>query len=525
MQAYLSHYPNGLYADLARNRIARLHHADAEERVAEQKAAADTAQKLAQQKAAAEAQRIAEQETAAEARRIAEQKGAEEAAQRLAEQKAATEAKKLAEQKRAEAAKQLAEQNAAAETQRLAEQKVVAETQKAAAQKVAREAAQRLAEQKAATEAKKLAEQKRAEAAKQLAEQNAAAETQRIAEQKAAAETRKAADQKAAEEAVRKLAEKKAIDYTVRPVEPPRTAGDVSVRPVGQSFAQQPAPETAKVLSLQNALVETPSARVGEKMAGAGLIDGSYVGWLTVINGSVPLCGSVRKMTATIKDDKLEYKLGQSGRKVALDKDGSFHDEYGSGSYNPGAGSSGSGGNPITTRASGRVLNSVLEADFNTGGLWGPVCSYHWSVSLGRSTAQPLGQLSAETTKKLDPQNNTSVQTPPVRVAEKIAGEGSFDGLYFGTVKTVIGSVPLCGPTREIAVTIKDGKMNYTSPQLASRNVVLDQNGYFHDQYNPFNQDSITVNGHVTNSALEADLNTKNYWHAGCAYHWSLIKQ
>jgi uncharacterized caspase-like protein len=153
LQAYLSRYPNGVFAELARNRIARLRLGDAEQRGAEQKAA--DAKRLAEQQAATDAaQRLAEQKTADEAaQKLAERRATEEA-QRLADQKVAAEAKRLADQKAAaDAAQKIADQKAAAEAQRLADQNGAAEAKRLADQKAATDAAQKIADQKAAAEA------------------------------------------------------------------------------------------------------------------------------------------------------------------------------------------------------------------------------------------------------------------------------------------------------------------------------------------------------------------------------------
>jgi hypothetical protein len=64
LRAYLAHYPNGMFAELARNRIARFHFAE-EEKAAEQKAA-ENAKSLAEQKAAEDAKRLAAQKAAEE---------------------------------------------------------------------------------------------------------------------------------------------------------------------------------------------------------------------------------------------------------------------------------------------------------------------------------------------------------------------------------------------------------------------------------------------------------------------------
>jgi hypothetical protein len=144
--------------------------------VADQKAAAEAAQRFAEQRAVEEANRLAEQRAAAEARqalRLSEQKAVEEAArdwfvgeraaieaQKLASQGAAAEARRLAEQK----AKPAADQNGDPEVaKRLADQKATADAaRRFAEQKATEEAAQKFEAQRAAAEAAKLAQQHQA---------------------------------------------------------------------------------------------------------------------------------------------------------------------------------------------------------------------------------------------------------------------------------------------------------------------------------------------------------------------------
>jgi len=231
LQAYLARYPNGVFAELARNRIARMRLGDAEQRAAEQKAAAD-------------------------AKRLAEQQAATDAAQRLAEQKATD-----------EAARKLAEQRAAADGQRLADQKAAAEAQRLADQKAAADAAQRLADQKAAAEVKRLADQKAAAEVKRLADQKAAADAaQKLAEQKAAVEVKRLADQKAAEEAQRLADQKAAAEAsqklaitTPAPLDPAQRPAKASQRELAHAWPSATEPRAKAAMQSAQAVTRPPT--------------------------------------------------------------------------------------------------------------------------------------------------------------------------------------------------------------------------------------------------------------------------
>ena len=166
---------------------------------------AQAEKKLAAEKAAAEAEKkLAEEKTEAE-KKLAEEKAAAEAEKKLDEEKTEAE-KKLAEEKdAAEADKKLAEEKAA--EKKLAEEKAAAEAEKKMAE-VKAEAEKKLAEEKAAAEDEKKLAEEHIEAEKRLAEEEAEAE-KKSAEEKAE-EEKKLAEEKAAAEAEKKVAEEKA---------------------------------------------------------------------------------------------------------------------------------------------------------------------------------------------------------------------------------------------------------------------------------------------------------------------------
>jgi len=308
LQSYLSRYPSGVFADLARNRIARLRlegsgaaaqdqkaaaeaqraadqKAAAEakkiadlkaaveaKRLAEEKAAAEAAQRLADQQAAADAKRLAEQKAAAEAKRLADEKAAAEVAQRLADAKAAMEAKRLAEQQAAAEAKRVADAKAAMEAKRLADQQAAMEAKRVADEKAAMEA-KRLADQQAAAEAKRVADEKAAMEAKRLADQQAAAEAKRVADEKAAMEAKRLADQQAAAEAKRVAEEKAAAEAAQRladrkaAAEARRLVREKAAAEAAQRLADQKAAREAKRLADEKAAVE--AKRLADEKAAA----------------------------------------------------------------------------------------------------------------------------------------------------------------------------------------------------------------------------------------------------------------
>ncbi len=173
-----------------------------------EKAAREKEEKAAAEEATkkAEAKRLAEEKAAAEAKKLAEQKAAAEA-ERV---RKAEEARKQAE------AKRIAEEKAAAEAGRLAEERAAAEAERMRKAEDARKQAEasRLAEEKAEADAKKLIEDTRKQVqARKLAEEKAAAEAKRLVEEtKKQAEAKRLAEEKAAAEAKRLVEEKSATD-------------------------------------------------------------------------------------------------------------------------------------------------------------------------------------------------------------------------------------------------------------------------------------------------------------------------
>ena len=193
-------------------------------KMAEEKAAAEKAARIAEAKAKSEAE---------EARRLAEEQAkrdAEAKAQREAAEKAAKEAAQEAAAKAAEESRKKAEAEMAAKLAEMQRQLQEAQ-EKAEKEKVAREAeTKRLeAERKAAEEARKKAEQKAEEERIRLAEERKAAEeiaarekAEREAEAKRIEEARQkvlAAQQKAKQESERIAAEREAAEKAKREAE------------------------------------------------------------------------------------------------------------------------------------------------------------------------------------------------------------------------------------------------------------------------------------------------------------------
>jgi len=209
-ELYVQQFPNGIYAALAKRKIAKLKGVAPEESVSKEqerkeaeeaaKREAEAKQKLADEKAKLEAQLAAREaeykrrEAEAEAKRAAEEQARKEAdAKREAEMKARMEAEAKARKEELEKAKRDAEELAA---KREAEAQARYEAQRAKAEAEAR--AQREAELKARKEAEEAAARQRAEA-----EARAKKQTEELAKAKADAEARakKEAEERAKREA------------------------------------------------------------------------------------------------------------------------------------------------------------------------------------------------------------------------------------------------------------------------------------------------------------------------------------
>ena len=221
-----------------------------------EKAAREKEEKAAAEEARkkAEAKRLAEEKAAAEAKRLADQKAAAEA-ERV---RKAEEARKQAE------AKRLVEEKAAAEAKRVAEEKAAAEAERMRKAEDARKQAEasRLAEERVAAEAKRLIEETRKKVeARKLAEEKAAAEAKRLVEEtKKQAEAKRLAEEKAAAEAKRLVEEKSATD-----AERMKKAEEARKQAEAKRLAEEKAAAEAKRVAEEKAAAEAERVRKAEE--------------------------------------------------------------------------------------------------------------------------------------------------------------------------------------------------------------------------------------------------------------------
>jgi serine/threonine-protein kinase len=233
-ELYVQQFPTGIYAALAKRKIAKLKGVAPEETSAEAKAKekkeaeeaakreAEVRQKLADEKAKLEAQlaakeaEYAKREKEAEARRQAEEKARAEAeAKRIAQERARAEAEAKARKEELEKARKEAETLAAQREAEYAKREAEMRAKREAEDKARREAEARAEQARQAAEAKaelarkeaeraRLEAEAKAEAARREAMEKARKETEVLAKAKAEAEARA---KKEAEERAKKEAE------------------------------------------------------------------------------------------------------------------------------------------------------------------------------------------------------------------------------------------------------------------------------------------------------------------------------
>jgi serine/threonine protein kinase len=207
LELYLEEFPEAIYGNLARRRIAELRGLPLpdEEDTGRPgpKAVAEAARREADEKARLEAELLAKLEQQAKAKREAEDRARREAEER-ARQEAIAKARREAEEK----ARREAEERARREAEERARQEAIARAKREAEEQARREAEER-ARQEAIARAKREAEERARREAEEKARREAEARARREAEEKA----RKEAEEKArreAEERARREAEEKA---------------------------------------------------------------------------------------------------------------------------------------------------------------------------------------------------------------------------------------------------------------------------------------------------------------------------
>ena len=216
LELYLKEFPQGVYSDLARQKLAQLRPPSAREleeaeRLRARQAEEEQARLEAIQRAALEAEEKARREAQAKALREAEER-----ARREAEDKARREAETRAKQEAEERQRREAEESARREAEEKARREAVAKAKRDAEEKARIEAiakAAREAEEKARLEAAARAKREAEERARREAEARAKREAEEKARREAEEKARREAEEKArreAEERARIEAEAKA---------------------------------------------------------------------------------------------------------------------------------------------------------------------------------------------------------------------------------------------------------------------------------------------------------------------------
>ncbi len=99
--------------------------------------------------------------------------------------------------------------------------------------------------------------------------------------------------------------------------------------------------------------------------------DGAYSGVTTVTFGTVPVCGSDKDTSITVKDAQIQYGFGAFPLKMDVAQNGTFK----------GRARKGNRGGGQTVHVTGHISDDVLKATLNVNGVHGRVCSYHWLLN------------------------------------------------------------------------------------------------------------------------------------------------
>jgi serine/threonine protein kinase len=259
IEHYLEKFPQGAYIDLARRKIARLRGVGAEDSSAIIRRSEAEAGRRAEE--AREAEAKAKREAEEKAKQEAEEKArreAEERAKREAEEKARREAEERAKREAEAKAKREAEEKAKREAAERSAREAEEKAKREAEEKARREAeakAKREAEEKARREAEEKAKREAEAKAKREAEEKARREAEEKAKREAEAKAKREAEEKAKREAEEK-AKREAEAKAKREAEEKREA---------EARAKRDAEERAKRDAEQKARAEADAREAEER--------------------------------------------------------------------------------------------------------------------------------------------------------------------------------------------------------------------------------------------------------------------
>jgi hypothetical protein len=105
------------------------------------------------------------------------------------------------------------------------------------------------------------------------------------------------------------------------------------------------------------------------------------------------------------------------------------------------------------------------------------------------------------------------------------AAAGSYDAIYSGTGTVTFGSEPVCGPTKDQTITVKEDQIDYQFGDFPLK-ITIAKNGKFaySVRVGKKGRRALRVRGRIVSAVLEANLNTRDFTGHLCSYHWSLKK-